>query len=247
MIYKETERIDNIGFSDLRLIQQPEDFCYGVDAVILADFAAQCRPDTAIDLGTGTGIIPIILSHKTKASKIIGVEVQKRSFDMACRNAEINNLQDRVSFIHGDVSDEKLIKELKQADGVDLVCSNPPYMIGNGALTNKNPAKTIARHETTAGIEDFIKAAATLLKDKGHFYMVHRPSRLVDIMYFTRKYKLEPKELRFVCPKAEESPNILLIHCVKNGGAELKILNSLYVYNDEGGYTDEINRIYERI
>lgn len=256
----ERERIDNIGFGDLRLIQRPEDFCYGVDAVILADFASRCEPKTAIDLGTGTGIIPMILNHKTDAERIVGIEVQKESYELACRSAVLNGLSERVRFVRGDVSSAEVLKlagELtlgnrqkngKNAgfEGVDMVCSNPPYMVGSHALINKNPAKTIARHETTAGVEEFIKAAGTLLRDRGHFYMVHRPSRLVDIMYFARKYKLEPKELRFVCPRENAEANILLVHCVKNGGAELKVLKNLYVYGGDGEYTDEINEIYER-
>ena len=234
--------MDQIGFSGLKLIQKPEEFCYGVDAVILADFASGKRAKHIVDLGTGTGIIPLIMSHKTDAEFIYGIEYQKDSFDRAKRNAEINGLTGRVDFINANVAEFDGLKEW-----ADVVTSNPPYMVSNGALTNENSAKTIARHETVGSLEDFVKCAAGILKNKGDFYMVHRPSRLVDIFYLCRKYRLEPKEMRLVAPRAGETPNIVLIHCVKNGGAELKILDDLYVYETKGVYSEEIQRIYERI
>lgn len=281
---KEGERLDNIGFADLRLLQKPEEFCYGVDAVILADFAAsgggrwdECgyRGDVyAADLGTGTGIIPIILSHKVKAArKIVGVEVQDGSFDRACRNVEINGLQERLVMVQGDVSDKKLAAKVKslisemdvdrkdgndeseKADnnklfkGFDIVTCNPPYTEGGKGLDGKNQAKFIARTETTGTLEDFIRTAAALLKDKGDFYMVHRPSRLADICCICRKYRIEPKAMRFVSPAAAEIPNILLFHGVLGGGRELKIRQPLAVYETIDGkkdFSQEIKKIYER-
>lgn len=236
------ERIDEIGFSNLRLIQKPEEFCYGVDAVILADFASKKKAARIVDLGTGTGIVPVILSHKTKAEFIYGIEYQKNSFDRAVRNVELNGLADRLEFINANVAEFDGLKEW-----ADAVTTNPPYMVSNGAITNENTAKTIARHETVGTLEDFVKCASGILKNKGDFYMVHRPSRLVDIFVTCRKYRLEPKEIRFVAPRKGERPNIILVHCVKNGGAELKILNDLYVYEEPGVYSDEIEKIYERI
>ena len=249
------ERIDEIGFNDLRLIQKPEDFCYGLDAVILADFAATGRAGNRImDLGTGTGIIPIILSHKTDASEIYGLEVQADSYSRACRNVELNGLSGRIKILQGDVAH---LCENKAADArqetfnamqgaFDTVVSNPPYMKRCSGLTNHNEAKMIARHETTAGLEAFVQATGFLLKDKGDFYMVHRPSRLVDICVTCRKYRLEPKTLRFVSPNKESKPNIILVHCVKNGGTDLRLCHPLYVYDETGNYTKEIESIYER-
>ena len=205
---KEGERLDNIGFADLRLLQKPEEFCYGVDAVILADFASsgggrweECGYRGSVyaaDLGTGTGIIPVILSHKIKAAeKIVGVEVQDGSFDRACRNVEINQLQEKLVMVQGDVSDKQLADKVKhivleKADistgfkGFDIVTCNPPYTEGGKGLDGKNQAKFIARTETTGTLEDFIRTAAALLKEKGDFYMVHRPSRLADICCLCR-------------------------------------------------------------
>lgn len=236
------ERIDETGFSNLKLIQKPDEFCYGVDAVILADFASKKRASRIVDLGTGTGIVPVILSHKTNAEFIYGIEYQKDSFDRAVRNVTLNGLEGRLDFINANVAEFDGLK-----DWADAVTTNPPYMVSNGALTNDNTAKTIARHETVGTLDDFVRCAAGILKNKGDFYMVHRPSRLVDIFNVCRKYRLEPKEIRFVAPRKGERPNIVLVHCVKNGGAELKILEELYVYREPGVYTDEIQKIYERI
>lgn len=237
------ERIDEIGFSNLRLIQKPEEFCYGVDAVILADFASKKRAERIADLGTGTGIIPLILSHKTDAELIYGIEYQQESFQRAQRNAELNGLSDRVHFLQANVAGFSGLEE----GWADAVTANPPYMQSCGGMTNDNRAKTIARHETVGSLEDFIACACRLLRSRGDFYMVHRPSRLVDIFSLCRKYLLEPKEMRLVAPMQGQIPNIVLLHCVKNGGRELRLLPPLYVYKEKGIYSDEIQRIYERI
>lgn len=247
IIISEDERVDKIGFGDLKLIQKPKDFCYGVDAVILADFAVKNRKkkaETVVDLGTGTGILPLILSHKTEASRIIGVEVQEDSFLRAKKNASFNNLEERISFIHSDVKDyESWGAELKGS--VDVALSNPPYFISGGGIKNDLAPKTIARHETTAGLRDFIACAAYLLGARGDFFMVHRPSRLVDICCYGREFGLEPKDMCFVSPSAEEVPNILLVHMVKGGGKELKFQKPLSVYNEDGSYTQQLLEAYK--
>lgn len=240
-------RLDDTGFGGIHIYQNPQEFCYGVDAVLLADFAsgspaARREKSRIIDLGTGTGIVPLILSHKTKAGKIYGVEVQEASWQLAEKNREYNNLTDRLEFIKSD------IKELDEMyrEGFDIVTSNPPYTAGNCGIESANRAKMIARHETTADLDDFIARAAWLLKDKGDFYMVHRPGRLIDICESCRKHRLEPKELRFVSGKPMDKPNILLVHCVKNGNRQLKVLDPLAVRNEDGDYTEEICEIYEK-
>lgn len=247
VIISEDERVDKIGFGDLKLIQKPKDFCYGVDAVILADFAVKNRKkhsETVIDLGSGTGILPLILSHKTEASRIIGVEVQEDSFLRAERNAAFNKLEERISFINGDVKDyESWGVELKGS--ADVVLSNPPYFISGGGKKNDLAPKTIARHETTAGLRDFMACAAYLLGARGDFFMVHRPSRLVDICCYGREFGLEPKDMCFVSPNIEEIPNILLVHMVKGGGKELKFQKPLSVYNKDGSYTQQLLEAYK--
>ena len=250
------ERVDDTGFGGLKLIQKPEEFCYGVDAVILADFAARCAgvslPSrarqaadvTAVDLGTGTGIIPLILSHKTGWQQLIGVEVQEGSWERAVRNAELNGLEERMEFIKGDVKDFGKHWGTELAGKVDVVTSNPPYTQGSGGLKSANTAKAIARHETTAGLEDFIRCGASLLKTRGDFFMVHRPSRLVDICYMAREAGLEPKELCFVSPSRDAAANILLVHMVKGGGRQLTVLEPLFVYESDGSYTEKLRECY---
>jgi len=243
------ERIENTGFGNIKLIQDPEQFCYGVDAVVLADFANSLCPEyiRTADLGSGNGIIPFILSHKNKNAVITGVEVQHEAADMARRSCAMNGLEDRVDFVVADVIEAAAGKVLLEDRGsFDLVTCNPPYFSKGGAIPSSSKAKFIARHETTAQVEDFIKAAAVLLKRKGHFCMVHRPSRLADIFYYCRKYGIEPKDMRMVVPKPGEAPNIVLIHGIKGGGKELNVMKELAVYNDDGGYSDEIEHIYER-
>ncbi|MDO4746187.1 MAG: tRNA1(Val) (adenine(37)-N6)-methyltransferase [Bacillota bacterium] len=236
------ERIENIGFGELKLIQDPDQFCYGVDAVILADFAYSLCPDfkNAVDFGTGNGIIPIILSHKNKNAVITGVEIQAGAVELARRSCKLNNLEDRVNFVNTDITD------FVSTDKIDIVTCNPPYFKKGGAIGSSSEAKFIARHETTATVEDFIKAAATVLKTGGHLFMVHRPSRLADIFYYSRKYGLEPKDMRMVVPKPSEAPNIVLIHCKKGAGRELNVMKELAVYDFNGGYSEEIEKIYEK-
>lgn len=241
-------RFDETGFGNIGIFQEPEAFCYGVDAVLLADFAAQavkkrghCR---VMDLGTGTGIVPLILSHKTEAGYIACLEVQDYAFELVKKNIAHNHLEGRIVPFHGDVSAFDREKEL--AGTFDVVTTNPPYFVGDGCLTSRNPAKAIARKETTATLDDFLRLAARLLRDRGDFYMVHRPERLVDIVTGCRNHKLEPKELRFVSGKPMDKPNILLIHCVKYGNPELRMLPPLAVHNEDGSYTSEILNIYEK-
>lgn len=240
-------RLDQTGFGNLEIFQHPEEFCYGVDAVLLADFAAggaekkkqTCR---IMDLGTGTGIVPLILSHKTQAAYIAGVEVQENAWRLAEKNRQHNHLTDRLQFFHCDVKG----MDSSLNGTFDIVTSNPPYTEGSRGIESSNKAKAIARHETTASLDDFVSAAAALLKDKGDFYLVHRPARLVDICESCRNYGLEPKEMRFISGKPLEKPNIILVHCVKNGKRELRLLEPLYVHNEDGSYAEEILKIYEK-
>ena len=241
------ERIENIGFDNLKLIQDDEGFMFGIDAVILADFAACMHPGMkkAVDLGTGNGIIPLILSHKAPGCTVTGFDIQEKAVDMATRSCDMNNLADRISFHCCDV--KNIAAEYPEMKGsVDAVITNPPYVAKGSGIVNDKSSKFIARQETTADIEDFVSAAASLLNYKGHLFMVHRPNRLVDIFYYCRKYNLEPKDIRFVAPSEGRIPNIVLIHSILGGGHELNYLDTLNVYDKEGNYTAEIVKIYEK-
>lgn len=238
-----TLRIDETGFGDVKIYQDPEQFCYGVDAVLLADFASgYTRAGSRVmDLGTGTGIVPLILSHKTEAEYIAGIEVQEHVYDIACKNIEVNGLSGRLEFFLGNVAD---FDSSKINESFDIVTCNPPYFKANCAIINDDSAKTIARHEVAGNLEDFVKMAKKLLKDRGHLFMVHRPDRLVDICEVCRTYRLEPKEIQFISGKPEGIPNILLVHCVKNGNRELKILKPFSVHNEDGSYSNDLLKKY---
>lgn len=254
---KKDLRLDETGFGKIKILQDPEGFCYGVDAVLLSDFAATSingrrkKVERIMDLGTGTGIVPLILSHKTAAAVICGIELQKDSFELAERNISINELGSRIRFYNEDVADiaksgRVIIAGNDVAETFDAVTTNPPYTISQNGVTSSNESKAIARHETTADLETFVKAAFVLLKDKGDLYMVHRPARLVDICESCRKYHMEPKELCFVSGKPMEKPNIILVHCVKNGNRELKVLEPLNVREKDGDFSAEMLKIYEK-
>ncbi len=241
-------RLDETGFGTLEIFQQPSAFCYGVDAVLLADFAAggaakkkeACR---IMDLGTGTGIVPLILSHKTRAEYIAGIEVQENAWQLAEKNRQHNGLTARLHFFHCNVK----AYPLSLRGTFDIVTTNPPYTPFHGGLESANLEKAIARHEIKASLDDFIKTASALLKDKGDFYMVHRPARLADICVSCRNHGLEPKEMRFVSGKPFERPNLLLVHCVKHGNPELRMLDPLFVHENDGAYSEEILKIYEKM
>lgn len=240
----ENERIDDLEYKGLKIIQNRDGFCFGIDSILLSDFASEIKRNSkVIDLGTGTGIIGILLCAKTKLSKMVGVEVQKEVYDMAKRSIELNNLQHKFEIINDNI---KNLENIFEIGTFDAVVTNPPYKKVGTGITNENEKKLVSRHEITANLEDFIKISANLLKDKGSLYMVHRPDRLVDIIELLRKYKLEPKKIRFIQPSIEKEANLLLIKATKNAKPFLKIEKPLYVYKENGEYTDEIFKIYNK-
>lgn len=241
---KENERIDDLEFKGYKIIQNSEGFCFGIDSILLSDFAKNIKKGSkVIDLGTGTGILPILLSGKTQLKQVIGVEIQEEVAHMAKRSVEINSLQNKITIINENVLN---IENIYGKESFDAIVTNPPYKKVNTGIQNENEKKLISRHEITASLEDFIKVSKNILKDKGEFYMVHRPERLVDIIYLMRKYKIEPKQIKFVAPNVRKEPNLVLIKGIKNAKEFLKFENILYVYNEDGSYTDEILKIYNK-
>ena len=246
MNLKENERIDDLEYNNLKIIQNEKGFCFGIDSILISDFAREIKQGSVgVDLGTGTGIISILLAAKTKLSKIIGVEIQKDIADMAKRSVELNSLQDKIEIKNLNVK-EIAEKALLEREKFDFVVTNPPYKKLDTGKTNENEYKFISRHEVTANLEDFIKATKYLLKDKGSMYIVHRPDRLVDIIELMRKYKIEPKKMRFVYSTIENEPTLVLIKGIKNAKQFLKVEKPLIIYNSKGEYTEEIHKIYDK-
>lgn len=236
------QRIDEIGFGGRKLKQDTDAFCYGIDAVLLADFCEAGDGEKILDLCTGNGVIPVILSALCRPSEIVGIDFQAAAVLLAEENAALNGL-DNLKFICADIAERE---ELPLDASFDLVSCNPPYFEKGRGLCSAASSKFAARHETTASLEDFVAVAAAALKNGGRFCMVHRPSRLADIVEAVRKHGLEPKRLRMVVSYSKESPNILLIECIKGAGKELKVLPELIVRTEDGEFTEEIKRIYAR-
>ena len=239
----EDESIDDLQLGGIHLIQKKDGFRFGVDAVLLANFANVKNNSRVIDMCTGTGIVPFILVGKTKASSITGLEVQEEMVEMANRSIKINELEDKMDFICGDLTNLQLLKSIKKAD---VVTVNPPYKLASSGIINPSDKNAIARHEILCTLEDVIVAARILLKDNGRFYMVHRPERLADIFCLMRKHRIEPKRVKMVHPNTTREPNIVLVEGQRDGGKFMRWEAPLYVYNDNGQYSDEIEKIYGR-
>ena len=236
------ERIDDLGVKNLKLIQDTDLFCFGTDAVLLSAFATVKPNAKVVDLCSGNGIIPVLLSGKTKAEKIIGVEIQKEPFLLAKRSAELNGICGRVDFINCDA---KEIKEHLPSGCADTVTCNPPYMNGNWGFLSPSDKKALARHERTINIDDVAKISAYLLKCGGYFSMVHRAERLCDVICAMRKYKIEPKRIRFVHSYLQSAPKLFLIEGISGAKPALKVLKPLVIYGENGEYTDEVKRLYK--
>ncbi len=241
---KDNERIDDLEINNLKIIQNTEGFCFGIDSVLLSNFAGNIKKQSKVlDLGTGTGIIPILLCAKTQLKKVVGVEIQEEVYEMAKRSIELNNLNDKFEVINANILE---LNKIFNKNTFDVVITNPPYKKKNTGILNENNKKIISRHEVTATLEDFIKIAKDMLKDKGEFYMVHRPDRLVDIISIMRNYKIEPKQLRFVYSDKNQPANLVLVKGIKNARPFLKIEKNLYIYDENKNYSEEIKKIYNK-
>lgn len=243
MELKNGERIDDLQLNGLKIIQNETGFCFGIDAVLLSDFAKEMKKkERVVDLCSGNGVVALLLTEKVKGIKqIYEVEVQNEVSEMAKRSIKLNNLEEKIMAINEDLNN---LKSIFEAGTIDAITVNPPYKAKGSGIINEADSLKIARHEVLCTIEDIIKESARLLKSGGNFYMVHRPERLVDIFYYMRKYKLEPKRIRFVHPNKDAVSNLVLIEGIRDGHAFLKFEKPLYVYNVDGSYTDDIYKIY---
>ena len=237
---KDRERLDDLEISGLNIIQSPDKFCFGMDAVLLSGFAYAKKGDKVIDLGTGTGILPILMWAKTEGEHFTGLEIQAESADMARRSVAGNGIVN-IDIADGDI---KFVDKLFKRQSFEVVTSNPPYMINEHGITNPEAPKQIARHEILCTLEDVVRAADYLLKANGRFFMVHRPFRLPEIFENLRKYRLEPKRMRLVYPQIDKEPNMVLIEAVKYGRPRLTVEKPLIVYDENMKYTEEMMRDY---
>lgn len=235
------ERLDDLQRNHLKIIQNPEKFCFGMDAVLLSGFAKVKPGEKVLDLGTGTGIIPLLLSAKTKAGHLTGLEIQPESADMARRSVALNGLEDRVDIVEGDIKEASALFGMA---GFDVVTCNPPYMIGQHGLRNPDTPKAVARHEVLCTFEDVAREAARLLRPGGKFYLVHRPFRLAEIIGTLLSHKLEPKRMKLVHPFLDKEPNMVLIEASRGGNSRMTVEPPLIVYEKPGVYTPEIYEIY---
>ena len=242
---RKDERIDDLEYKGLKIIQNEKGFCFGIDSVLLADYAKNIKKDAiAVDIGTGTGIISLLLCKKTNLKKIYGIEIQKEVADMAKRSVSLNELQNKIEILNINV---KNVCNILEKNIFDVVITNPPYKKNNTGLKSIDKRQLISRHEVECTLDDIVQNAGKLLKSLGEFYMIHRAERIVDIMCTLRKYKLEPKNIRFVHSKINEPPTLILIKSKKNAKEFLKIDKPLIIYKENGEYTDEILNIYGKV
>ena len=237
---RQSERIDDLLTHDLGIIQSEEVFSFSMDAVLLARFAKIPKRGRILDMCSGNGVIPLLLSHRTQAS-IEGIEIQPRLADMARRSVAMNGLEDQVMIREGD------LRELYKETGCgvyNFITVNPPYMPLNGSDIKLNPHQAAARHELYCTLEEVIQAGSKLLRQGGKLCMVHKPQRLAEIISLMKQYRLEPKVIRFVHPRAHLEANMVLVECIKDGKPEVRVQPPLIVYDEEGSYCPEIMEIY---
>ena len=235
------ERIDDLQVNGFRIIQNPSFFCFGMDAVLLASFARTGRKNRVLDLGTGTGIIPLLLLAKEKAGTCDGLELQEAVAEMAGRSVQLNGVEDRCRILQGDICQAEALFSREEYDAVTC---NPPYIRETGGLHNDGGALNLARHEIAVTWEDVVRAAAYVLKPGGRFSFVHKPFRIPELMHTLQKYKLEPKRMQLVQPHENQEPNMVLMEAVLGGGPQLTVLPALVVYDGEGKYTRELLEVY---
>lgn len=241
----ENECLDDLQLEHLFLIQKKDGFKFGIDAVLLSSIVRSKESDIVFDFCTGSGVIPILLSHKIPSKRLIGIELDEEMTDMARRSVSLNALEDRIEISCMDIR-EIPVNGVFPSDYADVICANPPYFRRNSSILNEDVKKIAARHEVYLSLEELFVSVRYLLKDRGIFYMIHRPDRLVDIFELGRKYSLEPKWMQMVYPKKEKAANLVLLKFIKSANRELRLEKPLFVYDENGEYTREINEIYNR-
>ena len=240
-LIREDERLDELNRNGYKIIQHPNKFCFGIDAVLLAAFAEVRDMENVLDIGTGTGVIPILMEARYGGNHYTGIEIQADVADMAERSVKYNDLSDVINIDNADVREAL---STYSPGSFDVITTNPPYMTVNSGIINDNDTKAISRHEVCVTLEDIMRVSSSLLRDKGRFYMVHRPARLMEIMTVMKQYNLESKRLRMVHPYVDKDANMVLIEASRGGGSFMKVEKPLIVYNEDGQYTAEVRDIY---
>lgn len=240
-LLKSRERLDDLNIKGYQIIQDPDRFCFGMDAVLLSGFTQVKKGEKVLDLGTGTGIIPILLEAKTKGGHFTGLEIQPESADMATRSVQYNHLEDKISIVTGDIKDAS---NLFGASSFDVITTNPPYMIDDHGIKNEADAKTIARHEVLCNLDDILLQSKKILRTGGRFYMVHRPFRLAEILAKMISHGIEPKRMQLVYPYITKEPNMVLIEGYRGGKSRITVEKPLIVYKEDGSYTEDVLSIY---
>ena len=234
---KPEERLDDLQINGYEIIQHPGRFCFGMDAVLISNFARVKKGERVLDLGTGTGIIPILLTAKTEGESFVGLEIQEESADMARRSVLHNHLEEKVHIVTGDI---KEAAEIFGPVSFDIITVNPPYMIGQHGIANVSDSKAIARHEVLCTLDDILRESAKILKPKGRFYMVHRPFRLAEILSKMVAVGIEPKRMKMIHPFIDKEPNMVLIEGCRGGNSRMTVEAPLIVYKEVGVYNDEL-------
>ncbi len=234
---KPEERLDDLQVNGYEIIQHPGKFCFGMDAVLLSNFSRVKKGEKVLDLGTGTGIIPILLTAKTEGETFVGLEIQEESADMARRSVFHNHLEEKVEIVTGDIKEAANIFGLAS---FDAITTNPPYMIGKHGIANESDTKAIARHEVLCTLDDILRESARVLKPRGRFYMVHRPFRLAEILSKMVEVGIEPKRMRMVHPFIDKEPNLVLIEGMRGANSRMTVERPLIVYKEVGVYSDEL-------
>lgn len=227
-LVRDGERLDDLQLGGLEIIQDPDKFCFGVDAVFLSDFARVKPGETVLDMGTGNGIIPLLLSAKTQGRKFTGLEIQQDTAEMARRSVLHNHLEDRIEIVTGDI---KEAAEIFKPAFFDVITINPPYMLADHGLRNPDSARAVARHEVLCSLDDILRESMRLLQDKGRFYMIHRPFRLTEIMIKMNHYKIEPKRIQFIYPHIDREPAMVLIEGVRGAKPRVTVEPPIIIYD----------------
>ena len=238
---KQDERLDDLERNGYKIIQNPNKFCFGMDAVLLSGFANVKKGEKVLDMGTGTGIIPILLEAKTEGQHFTGLEIQEESADMARRSVAYNHLEEKIDIVTGDI---KTASEWFPLASFDVITSNPPYMTDAHGIKNPEAPKAIARHEVLCTLDDLARETSRLLRPGGRFYLIHRPFRLVEIFQTLTAYKLEPKRMKLVYPFVDKEPNMVFIEGVRGGRSRMTVETPLIIYKEPGVYMPEIYDIY---